>query len=210
MRFLRFAFAIPCLVLLTLSAVSAHANTINGSAYCQLTDPNTPAPGSPNTGTLCATFQASSINFVSDGNGGRNSLGWFLDMGSTIPGSITYLNGFDAGSSLDMTLFAFTGQAFFTNGAQYSVTHDDGTVMQVNGVTVLNLPQPTSPVTDSFIYTGPTGVYDFAYNYTEDTGGSTYQTNATDSPVPEPSSLALLGTGVIGAVGLVRRRLARA
>ncbi len=207
MRLIRSVLAI-CVFLLFGASLS-HAGTISGSVYCDMPALNTPDPGSTYAGTLCATFEAGSINFASDGGGGRDTLGWFLDTGSTLPGSVTYLNGYTASSNFDNTLFTFTGQAFFANGAQYTVTHDDGTVMQVNGMTVFSSPSPTPPITDMFTYTGVTGTYDFAFNYTQDGGGAVYYTNAADSPVPESGSLilVLIGTGVVGTSGAIRYRL---
>lgn len=44
----------------------------------------------------------------------------------------------------------------------------------------------------------------FYFNFAELTPYSTVET----SPTPEPSSLALLGTGVLGVMGVIRRRIA--
>lgn len=200
------------LVALVLSTgVAAHANTISGVAYCNIsaTDAaNTPAPGSTPSGTECATFTASNVAFYSSGSSITNNLGSFLSSENALL-SASYLNGFSAGSNLDNSFWQFTGTGYFVNGQTYTVVHDDGVVMTVNGVTVFNAPAPTSPVTNTFVYSGVTGNYLFTYDYTEQGGTSEYITNADVNPVPEPNSLLLLGTGAAALFFLVRQSATR-
>ena len=206
MKSLRYTLALlPCLAASFL-APTARATTISGVAYCNTSAAdasNTPAPGQVHTGTACATFTSASINF---NNYGANTLGSFITSDADAT-SISYLNGYTALSNLDYSFFTFSGLAYFTQGQTYSATHDDGTVMMVGNATVINSPAPTAPITSTFVFSNPTGNYNFQYDYTEQLGGSTYATNATASPVPEPESLALCGTGALFVIGLARKRL---
>ena len=206
MKSLRYTLALlPCLAV-TLLAPSAHANTISGVAYCNLSSAdaaNTPAPGQTHSSTACAAFTSSSINF----NAPANTIGSFINSGSVL-GSVSYLNGFTASSNLDFSLFTFTGTAYFASGQTYSATHDDGTVMMVGTTTVISSPGPTAPITSTFVFSNPSGNYAFQYDYTEQQGGSTYITNATVNPVPEPTSMALCGTGILALAGFARKRFA--
>lgn len=198
-----------CTLAVALLAPAARANTISGTAFCNISAAdasNTPAPGATPSGTECATFTASDLIFYSNGSASTNNLGSFLNFNNEIVGSVNYLNGFDASSSLDNSFYQFTGTSFFVTGQTYTVAHDDGTVMNVDGVTVVNAPSPTSAVDSTFVFSGVTGNYLFTYDYTEQGGISEFGTNATDNPVPEPTSLVFLATGGGLALLYARRR----
>jgi hypothetical protein len=198
-----FSPTLACLAIGLLSP-SARANTISGVAYCNMTDQDaayTPAPGVAHSGTQCAAFTASDITFSSS----ADTIGGFLSSGNVL-GPVTYLNGFTDASSLNLSMFLFTGTAYFTQGQTYSATHDDGTVMVVGDNTVINSPWRTGALTNYFTFSDASGNYTFRYDYTQEFGGNTYTTDATVAPVPEPRSLILFATGAALLVGFRKLR----
>lgn len=189
----------------------ASATTYSGVAYCNesAVAGNTPTAGSALTtaeaaGTLCATFSTTAIDFTTADytlNGWLNSNG--AASGITYPSSL-----YPGTSSMDNTLWVFTGTANFTTGQTFNVAHDDGTEMYVNGVNVLNVPGATPPITSTFTYTGATGNFSFEFIYSECCGSpAVYQTTLVPptSATPEPSAFLLLGAGLLGILGLKRR-----
>ncbi len=210
----RFALSAVLLgVAVLVVAGTASATAYSGVAYCDesAVSSNTPTlatlPAAIPGGTECATFTFSAINFSGDAPGAYN-LGGFLNSNGTASG-ITYLNGFTGSSNLDDTLWVFTGSANFTTGQVFNVAHDDGTNMYVNGVNVLSAPGPTAPVVSTFTYTAASGNFGFQFIYTECCAGTAdYKTTLVPPVVgtPEPGTLVLLFSGMLGVVGTIRRR----
>jgi hypothetical protein len=122
----------------------------------------------PTNPACTGSYAGDTLCFDSGASANAYTLGGFLTAGgaTTVTGTAT-----DLGQVLDNgttgTIFEFTGTVTVTNGQTFTVTHDDGMSLEIGGVTVVSQPGPTSAVTQTFTYTGPTGTFPFDLVYGE-------------------------------------------
>jgi hypothetical protein len=136
---------------------------------------------------------------------------WLLSGSAfNINGSMNALNRRMEEPGIMGTIVQFLGLVNVTTGQTFTVTHDDGLTLIVGATNLGFGPGPTGPVTSTAIYAGPSGTFPFQLVFADCCGPpAVLQLNLPlqPEPVPEPTTLALLGSGLVLA-GL-RRRLQR-
>lgn len=188
------------------------------------------------TFTVTSPGGTSILNMDSDNTASGYTVGGFLASGGNtvnfLTGSSfsTYLLDFNGTPSKPTScapgttcaynaVYQFTGSVYLTAGKTYDVQHDDGILLYLTGASGTDLaidsPGPSVDYPPASFSVSTSGVYSFELDYGEVDGAPAVLLTPTAGilpigeplPTPEPSSFVLLGSGLLAAAGMIRRRM---
>jgi PEP-CTERM motif len=162
---------------------------------------------------LCATrsMRADTLTYdvtLTPGNGSTIGGTGVITLNGATPAASGVTDYTVANGGLQNLTFSIDGESFNLAGAQ-----GNALVEFTNGVlTDITFSEEigTNPYMGDRFALHTSGVYAFYYNNEQSQSDGTFTGNLVSdvSAVPEPSSLALFGTGVLGVAGAFRRRFA--